>query len=85
LRPWRVVSSPAFLVGIGIIKESPVAKSFALEETTIDQIHAAYRAKTLTCVELVQGYLDRIAAYDQKGPALNACGAERLWRSTRTR
>ena len=49
-----------------------MAKSFALEETTIDQIHDAYRAKTLTCVELVQGYLDRIAAYDQKGPALNA-------------
>jgi amidase len=49
-----------------------VAKSFALEETTIDQVHDAYRAKTLTCVELVQGYLDRIAAYDQKGPALNA-------------
>jgi amidase len=49
-----------------------VAKSFALEETTIDQIHDAYRAKTLTCVELVQAYLDRIAAYDQKGPALNA-------------
>ena len=49
-----------------------MAKSFALEETTIDQVHDAYRAKTLTCVELVQGYLDRIAAYDQKGPALNA-------------
>ena len=49
-----------------------MAKSFALEETTIDQIHDAYRGKTLTCVELVQGYLDRIAAYDQKGPALNA-------------
>ena len=49
-----------------------MAKSFALEETTIDQVHDAYRGKTLTCVELVQGYLDRIAAYDQKGPALNA-------------
>ena len=49
-----------------------MAKSFVLEETTIDQIHDAYRAKTLTCVELVQAYLDRIAAYDQKGPALNA-------------
>jgi amidase len=60
------------LVRDGIIKESSVAKSFALEETTIDQVHDAYRAKTLTCVELVQGYLDRIAAYDQKGPALNA-------------
>ena len=49
-----------------------MAKSFVLEETTIDQIHDAYHAKTLTCVELVQGYLDRIEAYDQNGPALNA-------------
>jgi Asp-tRNA(Asn)/Glu-tRNA(Gln) amidotransferase A subunit family amidase len=49
-----------------------VAKTFTLEETTIDEIHAAYVGKTLTCVELVQGYLDRIAAYDKKGPALNS-------------
>ena len=49
-----------------------MAKSFVLEEATIDQIHAAYQAKTLTCVELVQAYLDRIAAYDQTGPVLNA-------------
>ena len=49
-----------------------MAKTFTLEETTIDAIHAAYAAKALTCVELVQSYLDRIAAYDQKGPALNS-------------
>ena len=49
-----------------------MAKTFTLEETTIDAIHAAYTAKALTCVELVQSYLDRIAAYDQKGPALNS-------------
>ena len=47
-------------------------KTFALEETTIDNIHAAFCDNTLTCVELVQGYLDRIAAYDQSGPALNS-------------
>ncbi|GGC54184.1 amidase [Chelatococcus reniformis] len=46
--------------------------SFSLEETTIRDIHAAYVAGTMTCVELVQGYLDRIAAYDQSGPALNS-------------
>ena len=49
--------------------------SFTLPETTIDKIHAAYRDKALTCVTLVQGYLDRIAAYDQKGPALNSYAA----------
>jgi amidase len=47
-------------------------KTFAVEETTIDKIHAAFCENTLTCVELVQGYLDRIAAYDQNGPALNS-------------
>lgn len=46
--------------------------AFALEETTIGQIHEAYRAGILNCVSLTQSYLDRIAAYDQTGPALNA-------------
>jgi len=42
------------------------------EKATIADIHAALSAKTLTCRALVQMYLDRIAAYDKKGPALNA-------------
>jgi Asp-tRNA(Asn)/Glu-tRNA(Gln) amidotransferase A subunit family amidase len=49
-----------------------VAMNFTLEESNIRDIHAAYLAGTLTCVELVQAYLDRIAAYDQRGLALNA-------------
>lgn len=43
-----------------------------VEETTIDAIHAAYLDGSLTCVALVQAYLDRITAFDQRGPALNA-------------
>ena len=46
--------------------------SFRLLETTIADVHAAYQAGTLTCRALVQAYLDRIAAYDQQGPAINA-------------
>ncbi|MEA2912974.1 MAG: amidase [Bradyrhizobium sp.] len=46
--------------------------SFTLEETTIRDIQAAYLGGKLTCVQLVQAYLDRISAYDQSGPALNA-------------
>ena len=46
--------------------------TFKLEETTIRDIHAAYLSGRLTCVQLVQAYLDRISAYDQSGPALNA-------------
>jgi len=42
------------------------------QEATIADIHAAIRSKDLTCRQLVQTYLDRIEAYDKKGPALNA-------------
>jgi amidase len=46
--------------------------AFNLLETTIDQVHASYKTGELTCRQLIQMYLDRIAAYDQKGPAINA-------------
>ena len=46
--------------------------AFPLEETSIAAVHRAFRARTLTCHQLVQRYLDRIAAYDTKGPAINA-------------
>ena len=42
------------------------------EEATIADIHAALKSKELTCHQLVQSYIDRIEAYDKKGPALNA-------------
>jgi amidase len=45
---------------------------FNLVEATIDDIHAAYKSGRLTCRRLVQMYLDRIEAFDKKGPAINA-------------
>jgi Asp-tRNA(Asn)/Glu-tRNA(Gln) amidotransferase A subunit family amidase len=45
---------------------------FHLIEATIDGIHAELTAGRLSCVALVQAYIDRIKAYDQSGPALNA-------------
>jgi Asp-tRNA(Asn)/Glu-tRNA(Gln) amidotransferase A subunit family amidase len=48
------------------------AGAYHVEETTITQLHAAFKANTLTCHTLVQQYLDRIAAYDKQGPAINA-------------
>jgi amidase len=53
----------------------PQAKTpvgFRLEETTISQVHAAMKAKQLTCHDLVAQYLRRIEADDKKGAALNA-------------
>jgi amidase len=48
------------------------SNAFNLIEATIENIHAAYKAGQLTCRELVQMYLDRIEAFDKKGPAINA-------------
>ncbi len=45
---------------------------FAVPETTIADIHAAYRAGALTARALVESYLDRIEAYDRNGPAINS-------------
>jgi amidase len=45
---------------------------FNLIEATIDDIHAAYKSGQLTCRQLVQMYLDRIEAFDKKGPGINA-------------
>lgn len=41
-------------------------------EATIAELHEAMRAGALTSEALVERYLDRIAAYDRDGPALNA-------------
>jgi Asp-tRNA(Asn)/Glu-tRNA(Gln) amidotransferase A subunit family amidase len=38
---------------------------FELTETTIAETHAAIRAGKITCRQLVEGYLKRIATYDQ--------------------
>lgn len=48
------------------------AQQADLLELTIPQARAAMEAGRLTCRQLVQGYLDRIAAYDSAGPGLNA-------------
>ncbi len=45
---------------------------FNVVEATIEDIHAAYKSGQLTCRQLIQMYLDRIEAFDKKGPAINA-------------
>src|SRR6185295_9771814 len=46
--------------------------AFHLETATIASIHSAFAAGTLTCAQLTRLYLDRIEAYDRRGPALRA-------------
>jgi amidase len=48
------------------------AEAFQIEEASIAGIQEAFQGKSLTCHQLVQAYLDRVAAYDHNGPALDA-------------
>src|SRR5688572_15791460 len=45
---------------------------FNLQTATIEDINRAFDAGALTSEKLVQLYLNRIAAYDKKGPNINA-------------
>ena len=45
---------------------------FDVVETTIADIHSAYQSARLSARQLVQSYLDRIDAYDKRGPGINA-------------
>jgi Asp-tRNA(Asn)/Glu-tRNA(Gln) amidotransferase A subunit family amidase len=43
-----------------------------LDEGSVRSIHAALAARQVTCAQIVRHYLDRIDAYDDRGPAVNA-------------
>src|SRR5262249_10188611 len=45
---------------------------FQIVETTIDDIHMAFRSGRLAARQLVQRYLDRINAYDKQRPAIHS-------------
>ena len=46
--------------------------AFQIEETNVSKIHLAFRNGELNAAALVKAYLQRIDAYDQQGPSLNA-------------
>ncbi|MDA2933179.1 amidase family protein [Acidobacteria bacterium AH-259-D05] len=62
----------AFLLLSLVSFASGQTEPFDLLETTIKDIHDAYQSGQLTSRQLVQLYLDRIEAYDQKGPGINS-------------
>ena len=67
------ITIAACAAAIATLATGAVANApFAVDEATIPGIHAAMTAGTLTSRQLVQAYLDRIAAYDRQGPKLNA-------------
>ncbi len=73
-RPPRIRRAiPAFLAWVGLLGSPELrAQSFQVEETTVAAVHEAFASGELTCVALVRSYLERIDAYDQRGPRLNA-------------
>ena len=62
LEAWRVTAQP----------QTGRNATFVPEEATISDVHAALTGGRSTCVQIVQAYLRRIDAYDDRGPALNA-------------
>jgi Asp-tRNA(Asn)/Glu-tRNA(Gln) amidotransferase A subunit family amidase len=76
------VFSPIVLCGLiavaGVAERSPAqsqagrVSTFVPEEASISTIRDALAAREVTCVQVVQAYLRRIEAYDDRGPALNA-------------
>lgn len=51
---------------------SQAAQSFAFEEYTIDQVQEGFDKGDFSVQDLVQAYLDRIAAIDKDGPMINS-------------
>ena len=68
----------AALIALGLAASAPLVSAqnasgnFQVVETSIDDIHAAYRAGRLSAHQLTEMYLDRIKAYDKQGPNINA-------------
>lgn len=77
MTPFRArftLALAAVLAATSLSAQQPTRgqRAFDVTETTIADIHAAMRARRLTCRTLVSAYLRRIDAYDKRGPAINA-------------
>ena len=57
---------------IALIFVPTIASAFTLSEATVGSIQAGLSSGEITCTSLTQLYLNRIAAYDKQGPAINA-------------
>jgi amidase len=68
----RVIAFLALLVSTAALGSGQEPVPFRIEEASLADIHAAFRANRLTCRGLVEQYLRRIEAYDKNGPGINA-------------
>ncbi|MDQ8204677.1 amidase family protein [Pelagicoccus sp. SDUM812003] len=68
----KAKSIPRILLAAGSLLATQLpAKTFDLATATVADINDAMDAGALTSEKLVQMYIDRIEAYDKKGPAVN--------------
>ncbi|MDQ2667360.1 MAG: amidase family protein [Gemmatimonadota bacterium] len=72
IRFFATLLAAGMLAPLAAIAQRPASPRFDLVETTIPTVRAALRSGSVSCHAVVQGYLDRIAAYDKTGPAINA-------------
>lgn len=72
--PVSLAACLLFLLGNASSREPEAADGaqFRVEEATIADIHRAFGAGTLSCEQLTGAHLDRINAYEDGGPRLNA-------------
>jgi Asp-tRNA(Asn)/Glu-tRNA(Gln) amidotransferase A subunit family amidase len=72
----RFCRTGVLLLALGAVSSATRAQVSStapdLNETTIDALQDALRSRRLTCRQVIDHYLRRIDAYDQRGPALNA-------------
>src|SRR6266550_7295400 len=81
MKNWGIAIFPVLLAAISLVASAPLslaqvtrnnAASFQVMETSIEDIHAAFKSGRLTAHQLVQAYLARIEAYDKQGPTINS-------------
>ncbi|MGD1942648.1 MAG: amidase family protein [Leptolyngbyaceae cyanobacterium] len=74
MRNWKSVAQIAATAttAFGMMTAPALAETFELQSATVPEIQAAMEAGALTAEDLVQLYLNRIEAYDDQGPAINA-------------
>ena len=65
------ITSVALIGAIGCA-DPPPPEPFEVMEKSILELQAAMETGVVTSVELVERYLERIEAYDEAGPSLNA-------------
>lgn len=65
----RLLSVVVLSLGLSV---TAAAAEFDLQTATVEDINSAFDSGALTSEKLVQLYLNRIEAYDKKGPKINA-------------